>query len=292
VTLRALDPDGACARVRFRMSVPLAPGDRFVLRDPAREQTVAGAIVLDPLPPGPERGAAERLSLPPAERMLAGRGWVSVDDVARLAGRSEREASRLVDELLDGGRAVRVGNDLVAVDQVDRLLAQAQDVVAGTGGVELATMASVLGTGTDRARALLERDARFVVERGMVRDASVAPISESPEAAALVAQLDASPFSPPDVDDPRLARALVRDGALVDVGGIMFTSSAVDRARALVAGQLARRGTISVADARDLLGSSRKYVVPLLEQFDREGLTRRRGDARVPGPTFAGAVDR
>jgi selenocysteine-specific elongation factor len=292
VTLRALDPDGTCARVRFRVPVPLAPGDRFVLRDPAREQTVAGAIVLDPLPPGPERVAAERLSLPLAERVLAGRGWVPVGDVARLAGLSERDASHLVDELLDGGCAVRIGNDLVAVETVDGLLAQAHDVVAGTGGIELATVASVLGTGTDRARTLLERDARFVVERGMVRDASIAPLSQSPEAAALVARLDASPFSPPDVDDPGLARALVRHGTLVDVGGIMFTASAVDRARALVAEQLARQGTISVADARDLLATSRKYVVPLLEHFDREGLTRRRGDARVPGPRFAGAADR
>ena len=47
---------------------------------------------------------------------------------------------------------------------------------------------------------------------------------------------------------------------------------------------LSERGSISVAEVRELLASSRKYVVPLLEQFDREGLTRRRGDVRVAGP--------
>jgi selenocysteine-specific elongation factor len=287
VSLRALDAQGAYARVRFAAPVPLAPGDRFVLRDPGREQTVAGAVVLDPLPPGPEQDAAGRLSLPADERLLAGRGWVAVGDVARLAGLSPHDAEKLVGELLDRGRAVRVGNDLAAADDVERLLARAHDLVAGTDGVDLATAASALGIGTERARTMLERDQRFAVERGLVRDARVAPITESPEAAELVARLDATPFAPPEVEaDVALARALVRHGALVDVDGILFTASAVDRARALVVEQLQQHRTISVADARDLLGSSRKYVVPLLEHFDREGLTRRRGDVRIPGPTF------
>jgi selenocysteine-specific elongation factor len=287
VMLRSLGTAGAYARVRFTSPVALVPGDRFVLRDPGREQTVAGAAVLDPLPRGPEREAAERLALPPAERLLDGRGWVATSDVPRLTGLTDHDAARLVAELVDGGRAVRVGNDLAAADLVERLLARTHDLVAGTGGVDLATVASTLGTGTERARVLVERDARFVVEHGIVRDARVAPITESPEAAALVAQLDAEPFSPPEVDDAALARALVRHGVLVDVDGIAFTRSAVDRARSLVTDQLATRGSISIGDARDLLASSRKYVVPLLEHFDREGLTRRRGDTRVPGPTFA-----
>jgi selenocysteine-specific elongation factor len=39
-----------------------------------------------------------------------------------------------------------------------------------------------------------------------------------------------------------------------------------------------------VAQARDLLGSSRKYVLAILAHFDAEGVTRRRGDERLPGP--------
>jgi selenocysteine-specific elongation factor len=34
-------------------------------------------------------------------------------------------------------------------------------------------------------------------------------------------------------------------------------------------------------DARDVLGTSRKYVVPLLEYFDSRGLTKRDGDIRT-----------
>jgi selenocysteine-specific elongation factor len=41
---------------------------------------------------------------------------------------------------------------------------------------------------------------------------------------------------------------------------------------------------VTVADVRDLLGSTRKYVLPILNRLDAEGVTRRRGDDRIPGP--------
>jgi selenocysteine-specific elongation factor len=109
----------------------------------------------------------------------------------------------------------------------------------------------------------------------------------------LVHALDAQPFAPPDeivaAADPALVRALVRDGILVDVAGTIFTRAAVDRARSVVRAELVRSGSVSVGAMRDQLDSTRKYVVPLLEQFDREGITRRRGDTRIAGPSVGGS---
>ena len=41
------------------------------------------------------------------------------------------------------------------------------------------------------------------------------------------------------------------------------------------------KGSITVAEARTLLDSSRKYVLPLLEYLDQQRVTRRTGDART-----------
>ena len=76
----------------------------------------------------------------------------------------------------------------------------------------------------------------------------------------------------------------MREGVLVELDGVFFTASALERVRELVIGALADRGTLTVADVRDLLGSTRKYVVPIVGWLDRTGVTRRRGDDRVPGP--------
>ncbi len=54
----------------------------------------------------------------------------------------------------------------------------------------------------------------------------------------------------------------------------------VDRVRA----HLGARGELDVQALKAMTGLSRKFVVPLLEHFDRIGVTRREGDRRVPGP--------
>jgi selenocysteine-specific elongation factor len=47
-----------------------------------------------------------------------------------------------------------------------------------------------------------------------------------------------------------------------------------------IAAAMEARGQITLAEVRDLLGTSRKYAQALLEHMDSEGLTLRVGDAR------------
>jgi hypothetical protein len=49
----------------------------------------------------------------------------------------------------------------------------------------------------------------------------------------------------------------------------------------VVVAELEAHGTITVARARDLTGSSRKHVLPLLKFLDDHGITRRSGDDRI-----------
>jgi selenocysteine-specific elongation factor len=286
VTFHTLDDLGDHARLRFTVPVALAPGDRLVLRDPGRELTVAGAEILDVDPPTSARDAVARLQLPMETRLVSGRERLAVADVPRLAGVRERDADALVDAIVASGAGVRVGDWLLEARRVEGIRARVAERVRDRDlGVDLATLASGLGVDVDVLRAVLDGDARLVIDRGIVRRAGTLGAEESPAARALVAALDATPFSPPDPDDVRLARALVRAGVLTDIAGIVFTTSAVDRARELVCTWLDSHGTVTIGDARDLLHSTRKYVVPLLEHFDREGVTRRRGDVRIAGPS-------
>jgi selenocysteine-specific elongation factor len=156
-------------------------------------------------------------------------------------------------------------------------------------GVELAALASELRVDADRLRAALEDDGALAVERGYVRDATRrSGPADSAEARALLDALEAAPFSPPEPASvgaaPSLVRSLTREAAVVDLDGIVFASGAIDEARRRVRAALRDRGTVTVADVRDLLGSTRKYILPILNRLDAEGVTRRRGDDRIPGP--------
>jgi len=103
-------------------------------------------------------------------------------------------------------------------------------------------------------------------------------------------------FSPPSIAE--LAAALgerpetieiaaevaAGEGHLVHIGG--GTLLHTDRERELrdrVVAALSEGAGMTVAQIRDLLGTSRKHAVPICEPLDRVGITRRAGDVRVLG---------
>jgi len=285
---RVLDDDHRFARLRLDAALPIAPGDRLVLRDPGRATTVAGAEVLDVAPGGRAADAPARLELPLGRRLLA-TGWVPVDGLAARAGCSGHHATALVEQA--GGE--RIGRWLV-----DRVTAENLRVRVGarldehhradpsSAGLSISALARELGIGNEALHALLVGAGDTVVERGVAHRAGHGGrTSDTPEGEAMVATLEADPFTPPQPTDLALARALVREGTLVEQDGVYFGARALERARALVVEALKGRASLSVADIRDLLGSTRKYVLPIVARLDATGVTRRRGDERIAGPT-------
>lgn len=296
VWFRELDPDGRFARLRFGDPLPFALDDRLVLRDPGSSSTVAGATVLDLDPSTKVRDAATVLDLPRHERWMRSRPWTDVRGLARRLGCSDREAELVADEVVADGAAVRVDRWLVAEETLARVRADAVRLVAAhhrdhphEAGIDLGVLAGTIGVESDQLRGALSGVAELVVGQGAVRHVSHGKASDSPEAAALVAALDASPFAPPTpaslAAPDALVRPLVREGVLVDLDGVVFTAAALESARSRIVDVLRERGTVTVADVRDALGSTRKFVLPIVGWLDRTGVTRRRGDDRIPGPT-------
>lgn len=77
---------------------------------------------------------------------------------------------------------------------------------------------------------------------------------------------------------------LVRDNVAVHAGELWFPRAAVDELRAKVQDHLARSDRLTIAEFKALSGLGRKQAIVLLEQLDREGVTKREGDDRVkPG---------
>ena len=75
---------------------------------------------------------------------------------------------------------------------------------------------------------------------------------------------------------------LKEQGSVVYTGGnLYFHRKAVERARDMLRKYLSEHGRITAAEARDLLGSSRKFIIPLLEYFDSMGFTHRSGNERM-----------
>jgi len=55
----------------------------------------------------------------------------------------------------------------------------------------------------------------------------------------------------------------------------------MESAQRKITGILSSKGPVSIAEVRELLQTSRKYAVPILEHLDDLGVTRRSGDRRI-----------
>ena len=74
---------------------------------------------------------------------------------------------------------------------------------------------------------------------------------------------------------------LVEEGVLISVAeDILFHHKDLEAAKRMLREHLEKEGTMTASQAKNILGSSRKYIIPLLEMLDNEGLTIRRGDVR------------
>ena len=99
-----------------------------------------------------------------------------------------------------------------------------------------------------------------------------------------------NPYTPPDRNEAEAAvgtevlNALIEQGQLVKLGdGVLFLRETYNQAVATLVQFLREHGTMTVAEARDVLGATRKYILPLLEHMDILKITRRLGDQRVLG---------
>ena len=63
--------------------------------------------------------------------------------------------------------------------------------------------------------------------------------------------------------------------------GLYLDQDCMARMRTEVIKSCQANGELQIADLRDALGTTRKYLIPILEALDAEGLTQRKGGART-----------
>jgi selenocysteine-specific elongation factor len=260
--------ESGLVRIQLPVALPLTPGDRFVVRDLGRGETVGGGEVLDVDPVLPLSRARPDRSV---DRVVAERGWVHPHDLERLTGE---------------GRECTVGTWVVDPARLAAAREQlAARIAAAPGpGLDVAAL-------DDHDRAVLETLPDIVVSHGRARTATQ-EAEDRLDAHPFVAALEAAPFSPPSPAELRIdqaeVRQLVRRGRVIERDGVFFAPAAIERAADVVERLCAEHPDgVTVGQLREAMGTTRKWAVPLAALLDARGITRRHGDLRVPGPRLA-----
>jgi len=248
-------------RVHLPVGLPLLPGDRFILRESGRGETLGGGEIIDI---DPLVAAAKAEPNRSVDRVIAERGRVDIDQLFRLTGEK---------------RAADVGRWAVAPETLAATTASVEAAIleAGPLGLDIAGL-------DEFERAVLDGLDGYELDGGHVRVAdAIDPLADHP----FVSALEAAPFAPPDSAgfDRAELRELVRRGGVVEADGVYFAAAAIDAAARVVAELLRDQPEgVTVAEIRDAWGTSRKFAIPLVTHLDNNGVTRRRDDLRVAGP--------
>ena len=303
---------GETAWVQLRLATPVAVavGDRLVVRRPSPSETIGGGAVADLAEVRLRRraetvAALERRTAPSAaSRLLASLDLPRTPaEAAERSGLAPNEREAATDEVVGDGRALRLADALLSRDafealatHVERICAKAHRTTPLRPGASREEVRSALGLPPKRFNALVEH--LVAQERIAARGSALALPSHRPQlsedqerrwlsARTALAKEPLQPPSPSQLEaehglDRELVAALAERGDVVRIGTeAVFLPAAVTRFASVVVDELVASGTITVARARDLSGSSRKHVLPLLQFLDDRGLTRRHGDDRI-----------
>ena len=300
-------PDGsALAILRLDGDLAAAPGDRFALRRPSPGSSAGGGMVLDAVPP---RGVSRR-------RITAERAEALATAVASMSVGVDGAAAAVAAARLDLHGALRGPEGWrLALDLETALAGMALELVREhhaaepeSPGPALSAIRAGLALAA-RRRATLDRAAadevtRVLVDR-LVADGTLARDGDrlrdparpaGPPAATLAAmhrlELALSVAAPPSLAaaareagcPPDGVRALENAGRLVRLEDDLAWAAGTYRDLVRRALAMAAVAPLSPAAYRDATGTSRRYVLAILEDLDRRGLLRRTDAGHVLGP--------
>jgi selenocysteine-specific elongation factor len=289
-------------------------GDRFILRVPSPASTVAGGVIVDHAPRRHRRrdpalidhlAARERADPATAAVLELGKHpWGLGDgELARFLGLPNGKVVEVLAPLAQEGVVRRLPSGWLARDQWDGVQSRVTDALGayheaqplrrGMPREELRSRTNIPADVFTEVLGVLADEGRIVERGGEVAVATHKQLLSSDQErviAAILAELESQPFNPPPLTDllhrhaltPAMLQFLVTDGRIVRVNeDTVFARSAYDEAIRTLRAHLTEHRTLTVAAARDLLGSSRRYVLPLLEWMDAQKITRRVGDDRI-----------
>lgn len=324
---KILPGESAFMQIRMEDQVAVKKGDRFILRNFSPVVTIGGGEVLDPNPKKHKRfdedmladlkvlesGSLADILLNFLENRSA--GFSSVKEMADYMNVEMSQIHVLLDELMADHKLIQFGPFYMAQAAFDRvanamvqLLAdyhQANNMESGMALEEFRSRFNKIPPKELNAIIQALRDQEVIaIEDELIRLASF-QVEISPQQAearqAIMAAVEAAAWAPLSFDeivgkDPvkrEVYLQMRKDGEFYRLDReVELHRSLYNEALDRMADHIGQHGEIALADFRNLLDTSRKYALLLLDNFDDRGITDRVEDVRVLKPDLEGQIEK
>ena len=308
-------------QLELRTPVVAVRGDRFILRRPSPSETLGGGKIIDPHPKKRHKRFSSELiknfeSLAqgaPSEIMLQASissGPSMLKDIIQRARLEMYQGLEAYHELVSNGLLIILDNGSAIAEMDGLVIAQSQwndisnQIEMMTNefhrnqplrpGIPREELKSRLKLSISIFNAILQKmeGSGRIVEKGSLVTRPGFEIKFSPAQKLSIdpflQKINKTPFSPPSVKESiaeigdEVFHALIETGELRLVSeDVFFHSRDYETLRSHTVQFIEKKGQITVAEARDLFNTSRRYVLAFLEHLDSIGVTRRDGDFRL-----------
>lgn len=308
-----LKPKDSCfCQLRLSDPVIALSGDRFILRRFSPVITIGGGTVLDPSPSRRKRTEGtndlemlEEGALPEKIAVKVKKSGLEGMDLRTLSGWIKADTPAIegsIRILLDDGRLIKLDNRLLHIDVYRNITSAILNTVRDSHkknplipGIQKEELRTQLKVPREIWGALLSAIKDIAAEKDIVhlRDFRAASTDESLISSGIISVLEKARFQPPSKEEVSEAlnvpiktvtdmlKLLSKEGRLVRINDSMYiTASVHTEMLGILRSFYAGHPSMTVAEFRDLLGTSRKYALPFLEYLDSNKMTLRVGDVR------------
>lgn len=274
--------------------------DKFILRMYSPMKLLGGGLILDAFPKIKRRFSQDALK--DVEKLIDASDGDTLlfylhgshlpgEDLRKRMQLPPAEFKSICDILLKEGRIVILGDEIFssnALEAIKKDIIERVDRFHKKNPLKKGLDKEGLRTALDIERnifdLLLSSMVEIKVEKNYVKLSHFTPQFDeetSKRKKRILASLKKNPFKPDKLEEDDLIRNLVGEGEIVKIKENMyFHRDAVEQGEKLIREAIEKRGPLGVSEIKDLLKTTRKYIIPFLEYLDRIKFTVRKGDLR------------
>jgi len=308
------DSETGFGQLRFKESIATYLGDRFILRIPSPSKTIGGGLIIDPLAPKHNlkdkaiiNFLQTRIKLDLRELILTELNkiiFIKKDNLLANSNYADPEIREMVELLIKEGKIMATNYWLIEKnyweEQIKKFMNQLNheyELFPLQTGFPLNKFQSYFyylkPEIFNHLIEVLINTKNIASEKGIIFLPSSKP-KISPEQKILISKIlkiiKDNPLNPPDekklnsqiAGSKEIIDFLIQEGEIIKLDeGILLENKNYDMMKNKLIDFLKINGFISISQVRDLLGISRKYIIPLLNKMDQEKITQRKENNRI-----------
>jgi len=304
----------AWAQFRFKEPVATRIGDHFIMRRVSPAETIGGGTVLDPVASrhrfrdsGKVSQLLERRASLDIEELvlleLGRKKYAEENDIMTTSNFSSQQVAQCLESLQARGKLIRTGSWIANPEYWQRTIDQVLDIIAkehalhptapGLPQAELESRLNLPKGLFNQLIAILTETGKIARKESILalptHKPSLSPDQEQ-QLAYILKILQRNRDNPPNrkelltliPDSDTVVKYMCRQNLIIELSeGVLFENKHYQSIKKQVIDFVRDNGSINIQQMRTLLGFSRKYIIPLLNKLEEEGVLRRRGEERV-----------